>query len=153
MTAGTTIGKSGLERTYDRYLRGVDGKQRIQVDAFGRPVFNPRLKRVEPIAGQRVRLSLDSGCRGPRSSSSATSAAAGPAPRSRWTRATVAAGDGLAPHVRPRLLTKEITQERYDALWAQHRRPRPAVQPRDLRPVSDRLDDEAVTALASLERA
>ncbi|MEY2441104.1 MAG: penicillin-binding protein 2, partial [bacterium] len=59
--AGTMIGKDGLERAYDRYLRGVDGKQRIQVDAFGRPAPNPRLKRTEPIAGQRLRLSLDLG--------------------------------------------------------------------------------------------
>ncbi|MDQ3722709.1 MAG: hypothetical protein M3376_06510, partial [Actinomycetota bacterium] len=42
---GTLVGKDGLERAYDRYLRGVDGKQRIQVDAFGRPAPNPRLKR------------------------------------------------------------------------------------------------------------
>jgi len=59
--AGTMIGKDGLERAYDRYLRGVDGKQRIQVDAFGRPAPNPHLKRTEPIAGQRLRLSLDLG--------------------------------------------------------------------------------------------
>jgi penicillin-binding protein 2 len=59
VTQGTLIGKSGLERTYDRYLRGVDGIERVQVDAFGRPVAGGRLKREEPIAGQRLRLSLD----------------------------------------------------------------------------------------------
>ncbi len=56
---GAVIGTNGLERTYDRYLRGVDGVQRVQVDAFGRPVPTGALKREEPIAGQRLRLSLD----------------------------------------------------------------------------------------------
>ncbi|MEA2148442.1 MAG: penicillin-binding protein 2 [Solirubrobacteraceae bacterium] len=58
VTAGTLVGTGGLERSYDRYLRGVDGIQRVQVDASGRPVPG-RLKRQEPIAGQRLRLSLD----------------------------------------------------------------------------------------------
>ena len=56
---GTIIGTGGLERTYDRYLRGVDGIQRVQVDAFGRPVPNAKLQRDEPVSGQRLRLSLD----------------------------------------------------------------------------------------------
>jgi penicillin-binding protein 2 len=56
---GTIIGTNGLERTYDRYLRGVDGIERVQVDAYGRPVPGGQLKREEPIAGQRLRLSLD----------------------------------------------------------------------------------------------
>ncbi len=55
---GTIVGKGGLERAYDRYLRGVDGVQRVQVDAFGRPVAG-RLQRDDPIPGQRLRLSLD----------------------------------------------------------------------------------------------
>ena len=56
---GTTIGKDGLERSYDRYLRGQDGIQRVQVDAMGRPIENDRLRDTDPVAGQRVRLSLD----------------------------------------------------------------------------------------------
>ena len=59
VTQGTTIGKDGLERSYDRYLRGQDGIQRVQVDAMGRPIENDRLRDTDPVAGQRVRLSLD----------------------------------------------------------------------------------------------
>jgi len=55
----TVIGKDGLERSYDRYLRGQDGIQRVQVDATGRPIANDRLRDTEPVGGQRVRLSLD----------------------------------------------------------------------------------------------
>ena len=32
---GTVVGKSGIELAYDRYLRGRDGTQRLQVDALG----------------------------------------------------------------------------------------------------------------------
>jgi penicillin-binding protein 2 len=58
---GTVIGTNGLELWYDRYLRGVDGVERVQVDAYGRPVPGGQLKREEPIAGQRLKLSLDIG--------------------------------------------------------------------------------------------
>ena len=34
---GTIVGQGGLERSYDRYLRGVAGVQSITVDAAGRP--------------------------------------------------------------------------------------------------------------------
>ncbi|MGB2711870.1 MAG: penicillin-binding protein 2 [Conexibacter sp.] len=55
--AGTLVGKSGLEWTYDRYLRGRDGATRIQVDAFGRA--QGYLRRRAPISGNNVKLSLD----------------------------------------------------------------------------------------------
>jgi penicillin-binding protein 2 len=35
---GTIVGKDGLERTYDQYLRGRNGIRRVQVDANGRPI-------------------------------------------------------------------------------------------------------------------
>ena len=51
------VGQSGLEWQYDQYLRGVNGRQRITVDAQGRP----KSSRVasDPIAGRSVQLSLD----------------------------------------------------------------------------------------------
>jgi len=51
------IGKTGLEWYYDRYLRGEDGADRIQVDSLGR--FTGFLSRRSPIAGHNLRLSLD----------------------------------------------------------------------------------------------
>ena len=115
--AGTIIGKGGLERAYDRSLRGIDGKQRIQVDAFGRPVPNPRLKRIEPVGGQRLRLSLDRALE--RTTQEALAGIGGGKPG-----AAIAMdprdGSILAmashPTFDPALFTKEITQERYDAL-------------------------------------
>lgn len=56
---GTIVGQSGLEYAYDRFLRGVDGAQRIQVDAFGRA--RRKLDDREPRPGNNLRLSIDLG--------------------------------------------------------------------------------------------
>jgi penicillin-binding protein 2 len=56
---GDVIGQSGLERTYDRYLRGIAGEQRVQVDALGRP--KAELPGVAGRPGASLRLTLDAG--------------------------------------------------------------------------------------------
>src|SRR4051794_1649771 len=56
---GTRIGQSGLEKHYDKYLRGTDGYQRVVVDALGRR-DDQRIASVrEPKQGQRLKLTLD----------------------------------------------------------------------------------------------
>ncbi len=52
-----SVGQSGLEASYDRYLRGVDGAQRVQVDALGN--FVGVLSQVPPVAGNNLKLALD----------------------------------------------------------------------------------------------
>lgn len=54
---GFRIGKSGIERGYDRQLRGLAGLSRVEVNAFGREIRE--LGRREGIAGDDVRLTLD----------------------------------------------------------------------------------------------
>jgi penicillin-binding protein 2 len=56
---GTIVGQSGLEYTYDRYLRGSDGATRVQVDALGRA--KGFLPTRAPVRGANLRLSLDLG--------------------------------------------------------------------------------------------
>ncbi len=51
------IGQSGLEASYDRYLRGTDGAQRIQVNSLGQ--FQRYLSGQSPVAGHNLQLSLD----------------------------------------------------------------------------------------------
>ncbi len=51
------VGQSGLEYYYDRYLRGLDGAEKISVDALGR--FTGNLTKAAPTAGHNLRLSLD----------------------------------------------------------------------------------------------
>jgi penicillin-binding protein 2 len=54
---GTIVGQSGLEYTYDRYLRGRDGATRVQVDALGQA--KGYLPTRQPVRGSNLRLSLD----------------------------------------------------------------------------------------------
>ncbi|MEN3273557.1 MAG: penicillin-binding protein 2 [Actinomycetota bacterium] len=54
---GETIGKAGVERTYEPDLRGVDGEERIEVDADGVPIRV--LSRRPPVQGNDIVLSID----------------------------------------------------------------------------------------------
>lgn len=54
---GDIIGKFGLEKYYDTYLRGTPGGEQVEVDVTGRPV--QRLGMKEPIAGNNLRLTID----------------------------------------------------------------------------------------------
>jgi penicillin-binding protein 2 len=51
------IGKSGIEHSYDRVLRGRAGLSRVEVNALGREIRE--LGRQEGVAGEDIRLSLD----------------------------------------------------------------------------------------------
>ena len=54
---GDYVGKFGLEKAYEQYLRGIDGEQRVEVDATGREVRV--LDTVEPVAGNSLHLNID----------------------------------------------------------------------------------------------
>jgi penicillin-binding protein 2 len=54
---GDRVGQSGLEYSYDRFLRGKNGARRIIVDASGN--LRGRLGVVQPVSGHQLRLSLD----------------------------------------------------------------------------------------------
>jgi penicillin-binding protein 2 len=56
---GDKIGQSGVEDTYDRYLRGKPGLTRVQVDAFGEPTPNGHLVAKPPSPGDSLKLSID----------------------------------------------------------------------------------------------
>ncbi|MGI8429092.1 MAG: penicillin-binding transpeptidase domain-containing protein [Solirubrobacteraceae bacterium] len=53
------VGQSGLEYYYDHYLRGVDGGDRIQINAAGQPTG--ALPLIKPTPGYTLKLSLDVG--------------------------------------------------------------------------------------------
>jgi penicillin-binding protein 2 len=57
---GDEIGQSGIEATYDTYLRGVAGAARVRVDSLGRPRSAQTLA-TQPQPGQTVRLTIDTG--------------------------------------------------------------------------------------------
>ncbi len=55
---GDTIGQSGIESVYDRYLRGTPGLDVLRVDSLGSPL-GPATPKVPPHPGEQVRLTLD----------------------------------------------------------------------------------------------
>lgn len=55
---GDWIGKTGIEKQWERYLRGRDGGVQVEVDAFGRHVR--ALSKKEPVPGKNLVLCLDS---------------------------------------------------------------------------------------------
>jgi penicillin-binding protein 2 len=61
VTAGTRIGKDGIEESYDKYLRGTDGFTRVIVNSFGNRDDTRRTTRTDPIQGRQLRLTLDLG--------------------------------------------------------------------------------------------
>ncbi len=54
---GDYIGKYGLERAYEKDLRGTDGEKRVEVDAIGREVRT--LDVIDPIPGHSLHLNID----------------------------------------------------------------------------------------------
>ena len=55
--AGDLIGQSGLERQYDRFIKGLDGGSQVEVDVAGRMV--QVLAKKEPIPGNNLVLTID----------------------------------------------------------------------------------------------
>ena len=54
-----TIGKSGVERWYDKQLRGENGEIAIEVDALGRSVSNQEYIIKEAVSGDSLYLTID----------------------------------------------------------------------------------------------
>ena len=116
LASGDQVGQSGVEYEYDRYLRGRDGTNRIQVDAFGRPTQQLRGKPAEP--GDDVRLTIDSGLQ-----STAEGALDSFGLPGAFVAMNVHSGDvlamGSAPNFDPSIFTHPITQAQYHALTSQ----------------------------------
>ena len=55
--SGDIIGKFGLEKVYDKELRGENGGQQVEVDVSGKPV--QILGRKEPVPGDDLELTID----------------------------------------------------------------------------------------------
>ncbi len=54
---GDIIGKMGVERSYDYWLRGMEGKEQVEVDSSSRPIEKKILQ--NPEVGKTVQLTLD----------------------------------------------------------------------------------------------
>lgn len=57
ITQSSLVGKGGLEKTYDKYLRGEDGAFMEEVDVAGNVVKH--YDSVQPIPGKNLKLTID----------------------------------------------------------------------------------------------
>lgn len=57
---GDEVGKAGVEYSYDHYLRGRPGLQKIQVNALGQPTPGGQLVSKSPTPGESLKLTIDS---------------------------------------------------------------------------------------------
>lgn len=113
---GSIVGQGGLERTYDQYLRGQDGVERIFVDAAGRPIGSTLAQRGR--GGRQLRTSIDLKLQ--RSAQESLQRAAGGRPGAfvamdPYTGEVVAMGS--APSFDPNELARPLTQKRARQLY------------------------------------
>ncbi len=60
LNSGDIVGKSGIEKYYEKELQGVKGKVAEEIDVFGRSVNKKAYTLNEPISGQSLFLTIDS---------------------------------------------------------------------------------------------
>lgn len=58
-TQNDIVGKDGIEKSFELELNGIDGKTYVEVDNLGRRVNTLEAESIEPIAGNKVFLTVD----------------------------------------------------------------------------------------------
>ena len=113
---GDEVGKDGVEDTYDRFLRGTPGIERIQVDALGQPTRNGQLVSQPPVPGDNLKLSIDAGVQ-----EAGEAAMASFGLRGGFVTMDVHTGEILAlgsyPTFDPSVFTRPMTQAQVNALY------------------------------------
>lgn len=57
---GDMVGKAGIEKEYENNLRGKDGQEYIEVNAYGKSLGRiSTMPRIEPVPGDNLTLSID----------------------------------------------------------------------------------------------
>lgn len=55
--SGELIGKMGIEKEYEKFLKGTDGKELIEVNSMGKSIRT--LGKTDPVAGEDIKLTVD----------------------------------------------------------------------------------------------
>jgi penicillin-binding protein 2 len=146
---GDEVGKAGVEYSYDKYLRGQAGLQKIQVNALGQPTPGGHLVSKPPTPGENLKLTID-----PEVQAAGESALASQGLPGGFITMNVHNGQilglGSFPTYEPSVLTPPMTQAQVNELY------------RDpvLAPLTDRTVEglyptgstfKIITALAALE--
>ena len=146
---GDEIGKSGVEYSYDRYLRGEPGLTRIQVNALGQPTPGGQLVSEPPAPGDNLKLTIDPDVQAAGESALASRGLPGAFVTMNVNNGQLL-GLGSFPTFDPTVFTEPMTQAQVNQLY------------RDpvLAPLTDRATEsyyptgstfKLVTALAALE--
>jgi penicillin-binding protein 2 len=119
VSPNSVIGQTGLEGYYDRYLRGVDGSENVQVDAFGRSTGV--ISKTNSVAGHNLALSIDSKLQRVGQQALATSIASNPgADAGSFVAMNPDDGQvyamGSYPTFNPNIFTKAVSESTYKAL-------------------------------------
>jgi penicillin-binding protein 2 len=116
VSMGDRVGQAGLEREYDRFLRGRNGAARVEVDALGN--LTQTLDRERTVQGSQLRLSLDLNVQ-----RVAQQALAGGTGRGAFAVMNVQNGEvvalGSQPSFDPNIFTKPISKKKLDALGSE----------------------------------
>lgn len=114
LAAGDTLGKTGIEQTYDDQLRGSSGETRLQVDSTGKTIS--QLPSTIPSPGESVRLSIDRKLQQTGEASLGSIALPGA-----FVAMDVRNGEVLAlgssPAFDPAIFTRPLSQKQVDALY------------------------------------
>jgi penicillin-binding protein 2 len=113
---GDQVGKEGVEYSYDRFLRGLPGTTRIQVDAFGQPTPGGRLVSQAPVPGDNLKLTIDLDLQ-----AAGDAALSGQGLPGAYVAMNVRSGEILAmgsnPTYDPAVFTHPLTQSQVDELF------------------------------------
>jgi len=115
-----TVGQSGLEFEYNQYLQGHDGSRKVTVNAQGQVEKTARGR--SPVAGENLKLSIDTRLQQVGQQALATSIAANPgANGGAFVALDPTNGEVLAmgsnPTFNPSVFTHPITQSHYNAMF------------------------------------
>jgi len=111
---GDRVGQAGVEYAYDRYLRGQNGANRVQVDATGS--VRAELASKPPKSGRKLRLTLDYGVQ-------RTGQVAMAGRKGAFVAMDISDGEiralGSEPTFDPNVFSKQIKQSDYTRLTSQ----------------------------------
>lgn len=114
LAAGDTLGKTGIEQTYDDQLRGSPGETRLQVDSTGKVIS--QLPSTMPEPGDSVRLSINQELQ-QAGEASFRSIGLGGAFVALDVRNGEVLALGSSPSFDPAIFTRPLTQDQVDALY------------------------------------
>jgi penicillin-binding protein 2 len=119
LAAQSIVGQAGLEYQYNKYLQGLDGRQRIQINANNQ--FEKYLRVQAPVAGEDLKLSLDLKLQHVGQNALQASMGQNDSPGGAFVAMNPQNGAvyamGSLPTFDPNVFTKPISQARYNQLF------------------------------------